>query len=126
MNDLVTQIQADQSRQWRAGNRIPVETYLAQHPDLRAREEFAVDLIYAEFLLREELGEALRGEEYLARFPQYTRLLGRQLQLHEALRDALVPTAPGTPAPCPGGGPSGAFPPTLPEAGPGGAAGDLP
>src|SRR5262245_16352120 len=130
MNDQVEQIRADQCRQWRAGNRVPVETYLEQHPDLRASDELAVDLIYSEFLLREELGEAPSGEEYLERFSQYSLLLRRQLQLHEALRDASLSAASSALARRlgtePTAGVSGEFPPTLPDAGPVGAAGVFP
>src|SRR5262249_44718776 len=94
------------------------------------REELAVDLIYSEILLRKELGEALQREEYLQRFPQYTALLWRQLQLHEALRDAALPAVSSAraerPTPGPAAGRSGGACPSVPEAGSGGAAGDFP
>jgi hypothetical protein len=39
----------------------------------------------SEILLREQLGEAVRFDEYFERFPQYAALLYRQLALHDLL-----------------------------------------
>ena len=79
----------DQVRRWRLGQRIPAEHYLSRDPDLAADAGRAVELIYTEFLLREELGEAPTLEEFLARFPAFADELRRQVDLHRALGPGL-------------------------------------
>jgi serine/threonine protein kinase len=112
MNELLARIQADQHEQWRRGNRIRVEEYLARHPDLAGQEEVILDLIYAEVVLREELGERATAAEYLERFPQYAARLVRQFELYDGLdedpldqvetvRTAAAATSDSQPAPRP-------------------------
>src|SRR5262245_1213029 len=79
---------AYQRRAWRQGDRVPVETYLAQHPGLAANAEAVLDLIYQEVLLREQAGDSPRLEEYLRRFPH----LGPQLELQFEVEGAFGPT----------------------------------
>src|SRR5262249_46712459 len=62
-------LRADQRLRWQAGERIPAEAYLHLHPSVRGDRGAAVDLIYGEFLLREQLGEPPAIDEYLRRFP---------------------------------------------------------
>src|SRR5262249_12920352 len=45
----------------------------------------ALDLVYGEFLLREERGERPTLEEYARRFPDLAQALGVQIGLHRAL-----------------------------------------
>ncbi len=71
-------------RRWLAGDRMTAETYLDLRPDLRGDEK-AVDLVYGEFLVREDLGEAASLDEYVARFPEFEHQLRRQFELHRAL-----------------------------------------
>src|SRR5262249_34236328 len=52
-----------------------------------AERELALDLIYAEFLLREELGEHPTLEDYTARFPELAEELRAQIDLHQALAE---------------------------------------
>src|SRR5262249_9697550 len=52
---------------------------------LEGDAEKALELIYGEFLLREELGEQPAAADYLARFPQYAARLQEQFRLHQAL-----------------------------------------
>jgi tetratricopeptide (TPR) repeat protein len=51
-------------------------------------------MLYAEFLLRQEQGEALSPEEFVGRFPQFAE----QLRLQFDFREALASTGPPTPA----------------------------
>src|SRR5260370_936230 len=44
----------DQWQRWQQGDRIPAETYLEMHPLLGSHPEAAFDLVYGEFLLRQE------------------------------------------------------------------------
>jgi len=59
-------------------------SHIATVPD---DAEAVLDLVYAEFLLREELGERPDADEYVRRFPQYGDALRRQFRLHAALTE---------------------------------------
>jgi hypothetical protein len=74
-----------QFRQWRDGQRLPVEAYLEQWPALAANAEGVLELIYGEYCLREEAGERPPHDEFGRRFPQHADALGRLFLLHDAL-----------------------------------------
>jgi serine/threonine protein kinase/Tfp pilus assembly protein PilF len=76
----------DQWRRWHVGERISAEDYLERFPQVAAAPDAAVELIYGEMLVREELGEQPAAEEYLSRFPRWAEGLRQQLQLHQDLR----------------------------------------
>jgi len=76
----------DQRRRWLSGERTAVETYLGVLPPALAAE-LLLDLIYGEFVLRLEAGEAPRADEYAARFPDHREAIERQLRLHQVLSD---------------------------------------
>ncbi len=78
LDEVLERICNDQVRRWRKGQRVPAETYLAMHPRVRDDDEAAFELIYGEYLLREELGEAPSGEELNWRFPRYAERLRRR------------------------------------------------
>ena len=75
-----------QRNAWRRGEPAPVETYLAQEPLLKTDTQAILDLIYNEIVLREELGELPRLEEYLTRFPGLTRDLELQFEVERAIQ----------------------------------------
>ncbi len=75
----------DQAERYRLGRGVAAETYLDAFPTVRDDPERAVDLVFAEFLLREELGEQPAPEDYLRRFPQYAAALQLQVELHQAM-----------------------------------------
>jgi serine/threonine-protein kinase len=102
---------ADRRARWQRGERVPVEEYLRQFPAVGADPESALELIYGEFFLREELGEQPALAEYLERFPQYAARLREQVALHEALGPDPVSTQP---AAGPGGPPLAPFPQVSP------------
>ena len=58
-------------RRWLAGERVSVETFLSQHPELAAREQDVVAMIAAEVALRQSQGERPDRAEYVGRFPAY-------------------------------------------------------
>jgi hypothetical protein len=95
--EVVNLVGADQVRRWRRGERVPVETYLLMHPALPANHPDAFELVYNEFLLREELGEVPALTEFVWRFPQFEGRLRRQVGLHRALSDddGRAPPPPG-------------------------------
>ncbi len=82
---LAALLQAEQRCSWLRGHRVTVETWFDRYPTLAADAEAALDVIYAEYALRQELGEAPETEEYLQRFPQFRTALERQFQLDRAL-----------------------------------------
>ena len=90
--ELLEHLCNDQVRRWRAGQRVPAEAYLSLHPGIRDDGEATFELIYGEFLLREEMGDSPPREEFHWRFPQFAERLQRQLDLHHVLRtDEPVP-----------------------------------
>jgi WD40 repeat protein len=86
----------DQSQRWRSGERLEAERYLPLYPALQADPEYAVELIYGEYLLREQLGEGPTRAEYLERFPEYAPRLCEQLEFHQALESTPSPGAKPT------------------------------
>ncbi len=84
-DQLVGQIWKEMRGHWENGNKSPVEDYLKQHPQAAQNSGMVLDLIYAEFSLREESGEHPQVEEYIQRFPDLKQALLRQFALHEAL-----------------------------------------
>ena len=87
----------DQWQRWQQGDRIPAETYLEMHPALASLPEEAFDLVYGEFLLREQSGEDPPVESFNRRFPKFTDLLARQGKLHHAFE--VAPQEPPEDAP---------------------------
>src|SRR5262245_50676038 len=80
-------IAIDQYERWLAGQRVRAEEYLALLPEGADRDQAACDVIYGEYLLREQLGEKPDAGEYRGRFPLQADLIDRQLQLHDALAE---------------------------------------
>jgi tetratricopeptide (TPR) repeat protein len=79
-------LRVDQSERIRLGQRVPAEQYLEAFPALANDSEFALDLVYTEFLLREEMGEKPTLEEFRDRFPHFAAELGLQIDLHQAMQ----------------------------------------
>jgi serine/threonine-protein kinase len=76
-------LRVDQQERWLRGERVRAEDYLRRCPTLP--EEYALDLVYSEFLLRERLGESPSLAEYDERFPQFAQRLRLQVEMHRAL-----------------------------------------
>src|SRR3954451_18134685 len=79
-------LRADLSARWDAGDRVGVRWYLDRFPDLS--EEACVALIYEEFCLREEEGEAVDSAEFLARHQRFAEPLRRVLEIHQLIGSA--------------------------------------
>jgi tetratricopeptide (TPR) repeat protein len=82
---LIEWLCADQIRGWQDGRRIPAEAYLSLHPTLEAEENAAFEVVYSEFMLREDLGESPCVEEFAWRFPRLAERLRRQVAFHREL-----------------------------------------
>src|SRR5262245_22241403 len=65
--EVAAALLVDQRQRWQAGERRTAEAYLEMYPRLRDDFEYALELIYGEYLLCEELGEAPDLEDYFRR-----------------------------------------------------------
>jgi hypothetical protein len=66
---LVEMVRIDMERRWERGQRSLLESYLELLPELGTPETVAVDLIRAEFEVREQFGEPASLSELAKRFP---------------------------------------------------------
>ncbi len=101
----------DQWRRWNAGERVPVEDYLSRYPSLEAEPEQALELIYGEFLVRQELGETPHAGDYFNRFPRHAEQLRQQLAVSPLLDPASTLATVRGADPQPGGS---SPPPSIP------------
>jgi hypothetical protein len=72
-------------QRWQRGDRVRVEVYLEQNPELANDVEDVLDLILEEFALRTDGGESPTWGEYLERFPGLASRLEDQFDINEAL-----------------------------------------
>ena len=89
-SSLTDRLADELGRAWRAGERPIVEDYLARHPELLDRPEQTIELIYEEFCLRREFGEASDLADLLRRFPQWDRQLRIVVECHQFLEAGTV------------------------------------
>lgn len=68
-----------------SGERLAVEEIFARHPELAEDSETALRLIYEEYCLRQEKGESVTPEQFLARFPRWRAQLEALLDCHRLL-----------------------------------------
>src|SRR3954468_1902245 len=80
----------DQRERWLRGEPVVVEAYLEQHPSLRSHDETILDLIYNEVVVREQVGQTPRLEEYQRRFPQWATQLALQFEVHQAIASSTM------------------------------------
>jgi WD40 repeat protein len=96
----------------RAGGTWHAEDFLAACPDVGADADSALELIYTEFVLREELGQQPSPEEWYRRFPRWREDLRELFEVDrlvhvQAKPSTLPPTATLTEAATVGGDASG-------------------
>jgi serine/threonine protein kinase len=96
-SQLLLQCRADQAQRWQRGERVRVEDYLEQYPELPADTEGLLALIIAEVRLRCEAGEQPLLDEYLGRFSPHADALRRAWPQLLAL---LTPTQPASDPDC--------------------------
>jgi WD40 repeat protein/tetratricopeptide (TPR) repeat protein len=103
-HEVLAVVRVHQHRGWERGEGIPAESYLEWFPALAQDSEHAVELIYAEFLLREQVGAAPPLADLTRRFPAHAERLREQIELHRALTTptansliALPPSGPEAP-----------------------------
>ena len=83
--ELAALIQVDFTERWSRNDRERPEEYLRRFPSVAADAELAVDVIYTEYVAREQSGESPELAEYEARFPALAKVLSKQIRLHDAL-----------------------------------------
>jgi serine/threonine protein kinase/Flp pilus assembly protein TadD len=88
---LAARLADELAERWRQGDCPAVEEFLSLH-GVGDRPEIAVQLIYEEMCLRRERGQPAEPEEYLRRFPQWTRELEVLFHCHD-----LFEARPGPP-----------------------------
>src|SRR5215218_10305085 len=67
---------------WRKGQRPDARGFIEQHPEVRSAQNLVIDLAYEEFCLRQEAGEQVDTEQFLANFPTVQHSLARMLDVH--------------------------------------------
>ena len=83
--DLAAIVRVDLRQRGRRGERPLAEEYFAQFPQLSEDTELAMDVIFEEFLAREEGGEHPELSEYQRRFPPFAQMLSDQIAFHQAI-----------------------------------------
>jgi serine/threonine protein kinase len=70
---------------WSRGQSPDARGFLEQHPEVRSAHHLVIDLAYEEFCLRQEAGEQVDTEQFLANFPTVQHSLARMLSVHGAM-----------------------------------------
>lgn len=83
-DELAEVIRVDLTRRWQRDDRARAESYLRRFPVVAADAELTLDVVYCEYLAREQAGEGTDLAEYEERFPQFAGALAEQVRLHEA------------------------------------------
>jgi eukaryotic-like serine/threonine-protein kinase len=75
-------------RRLRSGQLSRAEDFLASDPTLSGDADAAVELVYTEFVVREELDQQPQADEWLTRFPQWKNELAQVFEVHRLVSDA--------------------------------------
>ncbi len=102
--EQLSRARAELERRLRAGEPCRAEEFLSALPRLASSAELAVDLAYAEFVVRQSLGQQPDPAEWYARFPQWREQLERQFQVERVC--LTMPTSLDTVADADGGRPA--------------------
>jgi WD40 repeat protein/serine/threonine protein kinase len=84
---LLRQACAELDRRLRAGEACRAEDFFRECPALAADADTALELVYAEYVTRTELGDCPDPAEWYGRFPQWRERLGRLFHVHELVLD---------------------------------------
>ncbi|MCC6510611.1 MAG: serine/threonine protein kinase, partial [Pirellulaceae bacterium] len=80
----------------REGDACRAEDYFSRIPELGQHSELALELIYTEYVVREELGCQYPSEDWFRRFPQWTNDLHQLLEVHRQLCETETVQATGS------------------------------
>src|SRR5262245_46459918 len=78
----------------RAGEDCPAEAYRTPFPDLWAEPEAALELIFTEFVCREQLGQEPNRQDWYRRFPQWGARLEKLFHIHDLMAGAPAAATP--------------------------------
>jgi len=84
--ELAALVRVDLDQRRRRQEPRRAEDYLTRFPTLATDAESAIDVIYAEYLAREQSGERPDIDEFRRRFPAFGDVLAEQIGLHCALQ----------------------------------------
>jgi tetratricopeptide (TPR) repeat protein/tRNA A-37 threonylcarbamoyl transferase component Bud32 len=73
---------AELGRRVRAGEDCGAESFLADYPEVASHADSALELIYTEFVIREQLGQHPSPEQWYSRFPRWQQDLQQIFQVH--------------------------------------------
>jgi WD40 repeat protein len=110
LEQLLRSACSDLGRRIRSGEGCSAEEYLTRNPELAAKPDLAIELIYTEYVVRAELNQDVSYDDWLTRFPQWRADLEQLIEVHRQVcgdaRDGstVVPERQQTPVP-PGGTP---------------------
>lgn len=88
----IAELRCEQYDCWRRGERVPAETFINRDSRLQDNDDAILDLILSEVILREEVGEKPRVDEYVTRFPRLEGPIRRQFAVHQALNEDEQPS----------------------------------
>jgi serine/threonine protein kinase len=92
-SEIIPMLRLDQQERWSSGDRVPAEVYVQLLQQLSGSSS-GFELIYAEFLTRERLGENPQIQEYAQRFPDHVHRLQGQIKVHAALKSIDISACP--------------------------------
>src|SRR4051794_30757750 len=100
---LIEMVKIDLERNWQGGRRVGIEAYLQRFPELGTPRNVPVDLLQAEYEVRQQFGDSASLTDLERRFPE------RAAQLHRLLEEGVqslpgpvavpIPVTQATPAP---------------------------
>lgn len=76
-----------------AGDKCDSESVLAAHPELSSNADAALEVIYTEFVAREQLGQRPEPADFYRRFPRFRDGLEQLFQIHGAAGGASIISA---------------------------------
>src|SRR6188768_2421467 len=78
--ELAAMVHVDQRHRHASGNSLPAESYFQSFPAIRSDTELALDVVYQEYVLKRDAGEAYSMDKYLSRFPELSEQLSMQFE----------------------------------------------
>lgn len=72
----------------RAGRDCRAEEFIAAAPELESQADAAIELIYTEFVTRQELGQQPQPADFCQRFPRWKTILEEQFQIHALMAES--------------------------------------
>ena len=77
---LAEMVAIDLEHHWQRGNRLTLEAYLEKYPELGDTATVSVELILAEYQLRQQFGVSVDLQDLARRFPRQAAELARRIQ----------------------------------------------